>query len=117
MAGMYGEDGLDTVLEVPIPEEMLISMGTNGFNSWQNLRTLMNAQFVDKSSGLSTPSNNEFMVLLKLVGAPLIPLQVPSDHTLTRPLKDCSIYIVQQYVAATGGVAALNSLESMYAMG
>ncbi|XP_003528530.2 uncharacterized protein [Glycine max] len=26
-------------------------------------------------------------------------------------------YIVQQYVAATGGVAALNSLESMYAMG
>lgn len=26
-------------------------------------------------------------------------------------------YIVQQYVAATGGVAALNSLKSMYAMG
>jgi len=26
-------------------------------------------------------------------------------------------YIVQQYVAATGGVAALNSLENMYAIG
>ncbi|RDX71159.1 hypothetical protein CR513_49532, partial [Mucuna pruriens] len=116
-------DGLETVLEVPIPEEMLTNMGSNGFNRWQNLRTLMNAQFPDKSSALSTPSNNEFMVLLKLVGAPLIPLQVSSDNTLTRPLKDCSIqdstakYIVQQYVAATGGVAALNALESMYAMG
>ncbi|XP_027356968.1 uncharacterized protein LOC113866287 [Abrus precatorius] len=114
------EDGLETVLEVPIPEEMLNGMGTNGFNRWQNLRTLMNAQFLDKSS---TPLNNEFIVLLKLVGAPLIPLQVPSDHTFTRPLKDCSIkdstakYIVQQYVAATGGLAALNSLGSMYAMG
>ncbi|TKY75144.1 hypothetical protein E2542_SST03910 [Spatholobus suberectus] len=116
-------DGLETVLEVPIPEEMLTSMGTNGFNRWQNLRTLMNAQFAETSSGLSTTSNSEFIVLLKLVGAPLIPLQVSSDHTLTRPLKDCSIkdsiakYIVQQYVAATGGVGALNSLESMYAMG
>ncbi|XP_020220066.1 uncharacterized protein LOC109803023 [Cajanus cajan] len=114
------EDGLETILEVPIPEEMLSDMGTTGFNRWQNLRTLMNAQFVDKSSA---PSNNEFVVLVKLVAAPLIPLQVPSDQTLTRPLKDCSIrdstakYIVQQYVAATGGAGALNSLESMYAMG
>jgi len=80
------EDGLETVLEVPIPDEMLSSMGTNGFNRWQNLRTLMNAQFADKSS-----LNNEFLVLLKLVGAPVIPVQLSSDHALTRPLKDCSI--------------------------
>ncbi|XP_014499390.1 uncharacterized protein LOC106760474 [Vigna radiata var. radiata] len=112
------EDGLETVLEVPIPDEMFTSMGSNGFNRWQNLRTLMNARFPDKSS-----LNNEFLVLLKIVGAPLIPVQLSSDHVLTRPLKDCSIqdsnakYIVQQYVAATGGVAALNSLESMYAIG
>ncbi|QCE16602.1 uncharacterized protein LOC114164466 [Vigna unguiculata] len=112
------EDGLETVLEVPIPDEMLTSMGSNGFNRWQNLRTLMNARFPDKSS-----LNNEFLVLLKIVGAPLIPVQLSSDRALTRPLKDCSIqdstakYIVQQYVAATGGVAALNSLENMYAIG
>lgn len=81
-------DGLETILEVPIPEEMLTGMGTNGFNRWQNLRSLMNA--ADKSSNLS-PSNNEFMPLLKFVGAPLVPIQVKSDHTLTRPLKDCSI--------------------------
>lgn len=81
-------DGLETVLEVPILEEMLTSLGTNGFNRWQNLRTLMNAPHADKSS---TPANNEFTALLKLVGAPLIPLQVQSDNTLTRPLKYCSI--------------------------
>ncbi|OIV89804.1 hypothetical protein TanjilG_30553 [Lupinus angustifolius] len=115
-------DGLETVLEVPIPEEMLTGMGTNGFNRWRNLRNLMNAA-QDNSNSSSLPSNNEFMPLLKLVGAPLVPLQVQSDHTLTRPLRDCSIkdstakYIVQQYVAATGGLAALNSLKSMYAMG
>ncbi|KAK7310901.1 hypothetical protein RJT34_08687 [Clitoria ternatea] len=115
-------EGLDTVLEIPIPEEMLTNMGTNGFNRWQTLKTLMNSQFLD-SSDLSAPLNNEFIVLLKLVAAPLIPLHVHSDQTLTRPLKDCSIkdsiakYIVQQYVAATGGVGALNSLKSMYAMG
>ncbi|CAK8568986.1 unnamed protein product [Lathyrus sativus] len=115
-------DGLDTILEVPIPEEMLANMGTNGFNRWQNLKTLMNSA-QDKSSGLSAPSNNEFTALLKLVGAPLIPFQVQSDNTLTRPLRDCSIrdsigkYIIQQYVAATGGQSALNSLKNMYAIG
>ncbi|KAE9586761.1 hypothetical protein Lal_00004667 [Lupinus albus] len=115
-------DGLETVLEVPIPEEMLTGMGTNGFNRWRNLRNLMNAA-QDNNNTSSLPSNNEFMPLLKLVGAPLVPLQVQSDQTLTRPLRDCSIkdstakYIVQQYVAATGGLAALNSLKSMYAMG
>lgn len=115
-------DGLETVLEVPIPEDMLTGMGTNGFNRWRNLRNLMNAA-QDNNNTSSLPSNNEFMPLLKLVGAPLVPLQVQSDHTLTRPLRDCSIrdstakYIVQQYVAATGGLAALNSLKSMYAMG
>lgn len=92
-------DGLDTVLEVPIPEEMLTNMGTNGFNRWQNLKTLMNnAQVADKSSGLAASTNTEFTALLKLVGAPLIPLQVQSDHTLTRPLRDCSIVSISMSI-------------------
>ncbi|KAM4121941.1 hypothetical protein ACJW30_01G043900 [Castanea mollissima] len=117
------EDGLDTVLEVPIPEEMFTNMGSNGALRWQNLRALMRAQGVDKSTHLAAASNNEFMALLKLVGTPLIPFQVQPDQPLTRPIKDCSIeastakYIVQQYVAATGGQAALNSVKSMYAVG
>ncbi|KAF3446300.1 hypothetical protein FNV43_RR11479 [Rhamnella rubrinervis] len=119
------ENGLDTVLEVPIPEEMFTNMGSNAASRWQNLRTLMKAQSSEKScnSHLSSGSNNEFMALLKLVGSPLIPFQVQSDDALTRPIHDGSIeastakYIVQQYVAATGGLTVLNSLNSMYAVG
>lgn len=85
------EDGLDTVLEVPIPEEMFTNMGSNGALRWQNLRALMRAQGVDKSTHLAAASNNEFMALLKLVGTPLIPFQVQPDQPLTRPIKDCSI--------------------------
>lgn len=85
-------DGLETVLEVPIPEELWTGIGSSGSNRWQNLRALMKAQIsADKSTHFSASSNHEFIWLLKLVGSPLIPLQVQSDHTLTRPLKDSSI--------------------------
>ncbi|CAM8972169.1 hypothetical protein QQ045_028290 [Rhodiola kirilowii] len=117
------EDGLETVLEVPIPEEMFTSMGNNAAMRWQNMRAWMRAKGVDKSSHLIAGSSNEFMLLLKLIGSPLIPFQVHLDHSITRTIKDCTIeastakYIVQQYVAATGGPAALNSVTSMYAVG
>lgn len=85
-------DGLETVLEVPIPEDMWTGIGSSGSNRWQNLRALMRAHISsDKSSHFSTSSNHEFIALLKLVGSPLIPFQVQSDHTLTRPLKGSSI--------------------------
>ncbi|CAN6539419.1 unnamed protein product [Malus baccata var. baccata] len=109
------EDGLDTVLEV------------NVVLRWANLCSFMKDQsHVEKNSRSSHPSsgsNIEFMALLKLVGSPLIPLQVHCDSALSRPIKDCSIegstakYIVQQYGAATGGLAALKSVNSMYAVG
>lgn len=88
----YREDGLETVLEVPIPEEMLFCVENSTSDLWQNLRSIMKTQSPDKSSHLASSSNNEFMALLKLVGSPLIPVQVQSDQTLlTRPLRDCSI--------------------------
>ncbi|KAK0576648.1 hypothetical protein LWI29_021037 [Acer saccharum] len=103
------EDALDTVLEVPVPEEMFHKMGSTAALRWANMRSLMKAQLqaADKSSHLQAKSNNEFMALLKLVGSPLIPFQEASTAK----------YIVQQYVAATGGQAAFNSVNSMYAMG
>jgi hypothetical protein len=86
------EDALDTVLEVPIPEEMFTKMGNNSASRWQNMRALMNAQAAaDKSTHLQSKSNTEFIALLKLVGSPLIPFQAHPDQPLTRPLKDCSI--------------------------
>lgn len=120
------EDALDTVLEVPIPEEMFTNMGSNGASRWANMRALMRAQAANndnKSYHLQAKSNNEFIALLKLVGSPLIPFQVRPDQPVTRPIRNCSIeastakYIVQQFVAATGGPVALNSVSSMYAVG
>ncbi|KAB5527867.1 hypothetical protein DKX38_021714 [Salix brachista] len=88
------EDALDTVLEVPIPEEMFTKMGNNSASRWQNMRALMSAQAAaDKSTPLQSKSNNEFIALLKLVGSPLIPFQARPDQPLTRPLKDCSIVL------------------------
>ncbi|KAK6938808.1 Protein of unknown function DUF620 [Dillenia turbinata] len=120
------EDGLETVLEVPIPEEMFNRMGNSGSLRWQTMRDWLNAKSAEKSLSrvsAAAGSNNEFMWLLKLVGSPLIPVQVILDHSISRPVKDSSIeastakYIVQQYIAATGGQAVLNGVESMYAMG
>ncbi|KAL1353732.1 uncharacterized protein [Arachis hypogaea] len=116
--------GLATVLEVPIPEKMWTKIGRNSSSRWKNLRALMKAQLsIDKSSHFKTHSKHEFIALIKLVGSPLIPQQVQSDHTFVTSLKispkeACSAkYIVQQYIAAMGGVDALDSMESMYVVG
>ncbi|XXG81360.1 hypothetical protein AAC387_Pa09g2017 [Persea americana] len=117
------EDGLETVLEVPIPEEMFTSMGSNTALRWQNLRMWMSAQGPEKALAPNLAGRNaELQLLLNVVGSPLIPLPVP-EEALNRPIKNASIeastakYIIQQYMAATGGLAALNSVNSMYAIG
>ncbi|XP_021824131.1 uncharacterized protein LOC110765340 [Prunus avium] len=118
------EDGLETVLEVPIPEEMFTSMGSNVQLRLQNMMTWMKAQTSDKwSAPVIAGRLNELRFLLYLVGSPLIPLQVQLGHSIHRPVRDSSIqastakYIVQQYTAATGGQAALNSVNSMCVTG
>uniref|UniRef100_A0A803PFB7 Uncharacterized protein n=1 Tax=Cannabis sativa TaxID=3483 RepID=A0A803PFB7_CANSA len=102
------DDGLETVLEVPIPEEMFKSMGNNSNVRFQNMLTWMKAQTSDKwSAPIIAGRLNELRFLLYLVGSPLIPLQQASTAK----------YIVQQYVAATGGQPALNSVNSMCVTG
>ncbi|CAA2976427.1 Hypothetical predicted protein [Olea europaea subsp. europaea] len=120
------EDGLETVLEVPIPEEMFNKMGSNAALRWRTMRNLMKAQRAIDISGhhpAATSGNDQFMLLLKLVGSAFIPYQVQTDHAVTLPVKDGSIeastakYIVQQYLAATGGLPLINAVNSMYAVG
>lgn len=85
------EDGLETVLEVPIPEEMFTSMGSNTALRWQNLRMWMSAQGPDKASAPNLAGRNaELQLLLNVVGSPLIPLPVP-EEALNRPIKNASI--------------------------
>ncbi|KAL5711699.1 hypothetical protein ACHQM5_013955 [Ranunculus cassubicifolius] len=124
------EDGLDTVLEVPIPDEMFNRMGSNAVLRWRNMCALMKSQSTNMSKSASRNGNNnpkqvhnaELQLLLNVVGSPLLPLQVFYD-ALNRPIRACSIeastakYIIQQYIAATGGLQALNSVHSMYAIG
>lgn len=86
------EDGLETVLEVPIPEEMFTSMGSNVELRWQNMLTWMKAQTSDKwSQPVIAGRINELRFLLYMVGSPLIPLQVQLGHSVHKPVKDCSI--------------------------
>lgn len=89
------EDGLETVLEVPIPEEMFTSMGNNVGVRMQNMLAWMKAQTSDKwSSPIIAARLNELRFLLYLVGSPLIPLQVYLDNSVHRPIRDSSIVSV-----------------------
>ncbi|CAN1163661.1 hypothetical protein LINPERHAP2_LOCUS25136 [Linum perenne] len=85
------EDGLETVLEVPVPEEMFASMGSNSASRWHNMRALMKAETAaDKFSHLLAKSNSEFLALLKIVGAPLIPFHIQPINPFTNPLDNHS---------------------------
>ncbi|CAJ1862761.1 unnamed protein product [Sphenostylis stenocarpa] len=122
------EDGLETVLEVPIPEEILThKSGTT--KAWHNMKNWMKPHAESRSNSPSMAAvfggkNTEIQLLLGVAGAPLIPSPITSDNQpITRSIKDQHIevsmakYIVKQYVAAVGGERALNCVDSMYAMG
>ncbi|TMW83070.1 hypothetical protein EJD97_003094 [Solanum chilense] len=111
------EDGLETVLEVPIPEEMFASPK-------QRTRHNMKYHSDEKSAASVFGSRDaEIQLLLGVVGAPLIPHPIRYQHSINTKINDHPIeasmakYIVQQYIAAAGGEGALNSMDSMYAMG
>ncbi|GFP86322.1 hypothetical protein PHJA_000776000 [Phtheirospermum japonicum] len=117
------EDGLETVLEVPIPEEVVAS---GKHKSWQGMiKSIMirPQAAVDTAASIFGGRAAEIQFLLGVVGAPLIPLPIRCDRTVNDNIKDYPIessmakYIVQQYIAAAGGEHALNSIDSMYAVG
>ncbi|XP_009624507.1 uncharacterized protein [Nicotiana tomentosiformis] len=120
------EDGLETVLEVPIPEEMFVDSYKH--KSWQNMKSWIKSHSINtdhKSIHASVfgGRNAEIQLLLGVVAAPLIPHPIRCDHSVNKKINDHPIeasmakYIVQQYIAAAGGEHALNSIDSMYAMG
>uniref|UniRef100_A0ACD5WZT8 Uncharacterized protein n=1 Tax=Avena sativa TaxID=4498 RepID=A0ACD5WZT8_AVESA len=128
------DDALDTVLEVPIPEEMFSGGGGGGSRGSRfgctSVKAWMRSHAPDRS-GAGEPcsmSRGELQLMLGVIGAPLIPLPVshakqsPSSVLCEQlkgdPIESSSAkYIVQQYIAASGGEWALNKVTSMYAMG
>ncbi|KAJ6814975.1 uncharacterized protein M6B38_136135 [Iris pallida] len=122
------EDGLDTVLEVPIPEEMFVSNsrggGSNNTSGCTSMMSWVRPQHHRCHSADDFDGAARLQLMLGVVGAPLLPFSVRSREPVGgRSIKDDPIeasmakYIVQQYVAAAGGEKALNSISSMYAMG
>ncbi|XP_052184966.1 uncharacterized protein LOC127796701 [Diospyros lotus] len=133
---LEGEDGLETVLEVPIPEEMFgsnpIKNGGYPRSGWHNMKSWVKP-YINPAEHKSLPPqpspvlggsrSAEIQLLLGVVGAPLVPLPISSASPTKPNVKDHAIeasmakYIVQQYIAATGGEKALNAIDSMYAVG
>lgn len=87
-------DGLDTVLEVPIPEEMFAS-NKSSHRSWQNMKSWMNMKPNSERPPASMTvlfggRNTEIQLLLGVIGAPLIPLpiKIDHDHSISKNIKD-----------------------------
>lgn len=86
------EDTLETVLEVPIPEEMFSPLGSNGAQRWQAMSAWMKAQTADKwSSPLVVGRYNEMSFILSIVGCPILPFQIKVDRSIERAVKHASI--------------------------
>ncbi|KAL2227465.1 uncharacterized protein LOC105160989 [Sesamum indicum] len=114
------DDVLETVLEVPVPEEIFVS---GKHKSWRSIKSWLTRPHIEKGS-VSAGRDVEIQFLLGVIGAPLIPLPVRCDRTVNdhnikgHPIESSMAkYIVQQYIAASGGEHALNSIDSMCAMG
>lgn len=125
------DDALDTVLEVPIPEEMFSGGDRGGSRGGRFGCTAWMRSHAADRSGAGEPcsmSRGELQLMLGVIGAPLIPLpvyhakqspcSVLCEQLKADPIESSSAkYIVQQYIAASGGEWALNKVKSMYAMG
>jgi hypothetical protein len=89
------DDSLDTVLEVPIPDEMLINApgadkrrGAGG----ANMRAWLKNQAFDRATVDGAASATaELQLFLNVVGSPLIPCPVPHDRAFSRSIRDSSI--------------------------
>lgn len=92
------EDGLETVLEVPIPEEMFASLGSGGSShgkgaarfGYSHVKAWMLRPHHDHHrSEPASMSRGELQLMLGVIGAPLIPLSVPTAQSpLSRHLRD-----------------------------
>ncbi|PKI46628.1 hypothetical protein CRG98_032970, partial [Punica granatum] len=89
------EDGLETVLEVPIPEEMFASTNRHVSRSWQNMKSWMRPSSEKSPPSLATLFGGsgratEVQLLLGVIGAPLIPLSISNcqHNPIGRNIKD-----------------------------
>nr|CAB3461890.1 unnamed protein product [Digitaria exilis] len=125
-ANIDREHGLDTVLEVPVPESQHEPPSGRGgrrrrgtVKAWVRLH--MDQRH--RRDG-APPSRADVQLMLGVIGAPMVPQPVEARKAMAgKDIKDEPIevskakYIVEQYVAAAGGEPALSAATSMYAIG
>lgn len=112
--------GLETVLEVPVPEETCIATSAKD-NSWYHVKHWMKSQLGKAAMPIFGCRRTDVQLLLGVIGAPLVPVPLTQEPVVSiknNPTEASSAqYIVHQYIAASGGQKALNSINNLYAMG
>ncbi|XP_047337267.1 uncharacterized protein LOC124940771 [Impatiens glandulifera] len=122
--GTMGET-LTPLIEGPDPDggEYVESKrsGSVGFGQWVKGQLFKSPSVTSNSN---SKQRSDLRLLLGVLGAPLAPMHVTIDHILPHlSIKDTPIetssaqYILQQYIAASGGHKLLSSVRNAYAMG
>ncbi|TVU18553.1 hypothetical protein EJB05_34659, partial [Eragrostis curvula] len=119
------EDGLETVLEVPVPELNNEGSGRSRRRPRRTVKAWVRSHMEHRHRrDGAPPSRADVQLMLGVIGAPLVPQPVEARKAMAgqdikeEPLEVSKAkYIVEQYVAAAGGEAALSAAESMYAVG
>lgn len=104
------DDALDTVLEVPIPEEMFSGGGGGGGScgfrfGCSSVKAWMRSHAADRC-GAGEPcsmSRGELQLMLGVIGAPLVPLPVVCRSVLCEQLKTDPIVLVRIRLRSTAG--------------
>lgn len=93
------EDGLDTVLEVPIPEEMFISGNTRSSRTGcTNMLSWMRSHGDQRAPPSPLGRGSELQLMLGVVGAPLIPLPIQSQHSIKHIREDPIVSSLNIYI-------------------
>ncbi|KAL6864826.1 hypothetical protein ACP4OV_015977 [Aristida adscensionis] len=127
-ANLDREDGLDTVLEVPVPElhhEAAAASGRGGRRRRRTVKAWVKSHMDQRHRrDGAPPSRADVQLMLGVIGAPLVPQPVAARKAMAgqdikeEPLEVSKArYIVEQYVAAAGGEPALSAAASMCAVG
>lgn len=89
---------------------------------WSGLQNWMRGQ-LHRAPSVSGYKRSDLQLLLGVLGAPLAPVRVSSDPLPHLSIKNIPIesssaqYILQQYIAASGGAKFQSSIRNAYAMG
>ncbi|KAF7063782.1 hypothetical protein CFC21_070270 [Triticum aestivum] len=130
-AGGGGGEALAPLMEGPDPEEAAGGDGAgrarrDGWGRWVRgqLARAPSSGPVASAGGASAARRNDLRMLLGVMGAALAPVHVCAAEPLPHlSIKDTPIetssaqYILQQYLAASGGQKLLSSVRNSYAMG